>query len=126
MVDPERAAARIIDENRKEEEELLTRRCRARELAKQWAKTILDRSEETSEVWGFGSSFEQWRHYRKSSDIDIAIDRGDTISLYPIVEQREYKVDLIDLSDTDPGIAAFIRKEGTLIAKRQENGNNAG
>ncbi len=54
---------------------------------------------------GFGSTWELWRGYRKSSDIDLAMDGGDLMAAMAIVEGSDIPVDVLELSSCRP----FIR-----------------
>jgi predicted nucleotidyltransferase len=117
MVDPTLVAARWRLENSRELEALAARRELARKLGIRLAHRILDVFPEARKVWGFGSTFETWRKYRKTSDIDLAVESGDTMELMRLVEGEEFAVDLLDLSSCHPSIASFIREQGVILAE---------
>jgi predicted nucleotidyltransferase len=117
MVHPEEAAKQILLENEKEQEELDIRRREARKLAGKLAREILKKSPESKKVWGFGSTFDSWRSYRKSSDIDLAVESGDIMELLPLVEGYEYNVDLVDISSTSSEMADRIHRYGILLGE---------
>jgi hypothetical protein len=66
-------------------------------------------------IWGLGSTFEEFRPYRMDSDIDLAVEGGDILSLLSITEDSSFKVDLIDLTGRDDGFARLARERGTLL-----------
>ncbi len=119
MVDPISAAQRIRLQNKKEERELESRRSRAQELGRELARDIIRRHPEARRVWGFGSAFETWRSFRMTSDIDLAVESGDIMAIMPLVEDREFPVDLVDLSSCHASMADFIRAQGVILAEPQ-------
>jgi predicted nucleotidyltransferase len=120
VIDPVSAARRFFAENEQERTVLLRRRTTAAELGEKLAIRILESHPETRRVWGFGSTFETWRNYRMTSDIDLAIESGNVLDILPLVEREEFSVDLVDLSTCDPVFAAFVREQGTVLAEIRE------
>jgi predicted nucleotidyltransferase len=116
MVDPKDAARRFRLENEREARELATRRARAQEVGRGLAKLILEAHPEVGKVRGFGSTFEAWRNYRMTSDIDLAVESGDTMVLLDLVEDAEFPVDVVDLSSCRAPLADFIREHGIILA----------
>lgn len=117
MVDPVLVAHRLRLENEREVELLSRRRLDAQKLGRALAKKILSVHPEIKRVWGIGSTFEEWRSYHATSDIDLAIESGDVLSLMPLVEREEMEVDLVDLSSCDASFADFIRQQGVILAE---------
>jgi predicted nucleotidyltransferase len=116
MVDPLIAARRIMLQNDKEAKELELRRCRAQDLGRVLARTMLAAHPDAKRVWGFGSVFETWRNFRMTSDIDLAVEGGDIFALMTLVEDKDFSVDVVDLSSCQPAIAEFIRDQGIVLA----------
>lgn len=117
MVDPVLVARRLRLENEREVDFLKGRRLDAQKLGRELAERILSLHPEVRKVWGIGSTFEEWRSYRPTSDIDLAIESGDVLSLLPLVEHEEIEVDLVDLSSCDESFASFIRQQGVILAE---------
>jgi len=116
MVDPIRAARRIRLENDKETEALLLRRSRAQEVGRELAWNIVRAHPEVGKIWGFGSAFETWRNFRMTSDIDLAVESGDILALLSLVEDKEFQVDLLNLSSCQASMADFVRAQGVVLA----------
>jgi len=119
MIDVHEAASRIQAANAQEREQLRLRRSEAQAFAREAAGRILALHPEAQKVWGFGSTFELWRNFRMTSDIDLAIESGDVVEIFPLVENREYPVDLVCLQDCPPTMGEFIRSQGTVLAETQ-------
>ena len=115
MVDPKLVAERYRSENAREQEILKARRENARELGTRLAKRILAAFPEARRIWGFGSTFETWRNYRQTSDIDLAVECGDPMEIFRLVEREEFKVDILDLSTCRPSMASYIREHGVVL-----------
>jgi predicted nucleotidyltransferase len=116
VIDLERTARIIRLQNEEETRALELRRSRAQQLGRSLAQEINALHPGTGRIWGFGSVFETWRNYRMTSDIDLAVESGDTMELLPLVEGREFAVDVLDLSSCPSPLADFIREHGTLLA----------
>lgn len=116
MVDPLQAARRIRLQNEEETRKLKVRRARAQDFGRELAQIIINAHPEVGRVWGFGSAFETWRSFRMTSDVDLAVESGDIIDLFLLVENREFSVDVIDLSSCHASMANFIRDQGTVLA----------
>jgi predicted nucleotidyltransferase len=117
MVDPKIVADRYRLENSRELEALVAQRALAQELGRRLAQKIVEAFPESHRVWGFGSTFQTWRKYRKTSDIDLAIEGGDAMKLMRLVEDEEFAVDLIDLSSCQPSMANHVREHGVILAE---------
>ncbi|MGO8692872.1 MAG: nucleotidyltransferase family protein [Rectinemataceae bacterium] len=117
MIDTDAVVRRIKAENEREEAALLGRRAQAQDLGRVLAERILCEHPEARRVWGFGSTFEIWRNYRATSDIDLAIESGDVLEIMSLVEGGEYPVDLVQLEECPPSMADFIRAQGFVLAE---------
>lgn len=117
MVDPVLVAHRLRLENEREVETLKGRRLAAQKLGRELADKIVGLHPEVRRVWGIGSTFEVWRSYRMTSDIDLAVESGDVLSIMPLVEGENFEVDLVDLSSCDAAFADFIRQQGVILAE---------
>lgn len=116
LFDTEAAARRIRLENDKETQELILYRSRAQEAGRKLAQDIISAHPEVGKIWGFGSTFETWRSFRMTSDIDLAVESGDILTLLSLVENKGFPVDLVDLSSCDASMADFIRAQGIILA----------
>lgn len=117
MIDPASVAERIKKENQREAQELAQRRQHAQNLGKYMANQIILRYPEVRRVWGFGSTYETWRSYRSTSDIDLALEGGDVLEIFRITEGCEIPIDLVSLEDCPPSMAAAIRSHGVILAE---------
>lgn len=117
MVDPVSVAERIKKENQREAQELAQRHQHAQNLGKHMARQILQRYPEARRVWGFGSTYETWRSYRPTSDIDLALEGGDVLEILRLTEGCEIPIDLVSLEDCPPSMAAAIRSHGVILAE---------
>ena len=81
------------------------------------ARVIILAHPESGRVWGFGSAFETWRNFRMTSDIDLVVDSGDVMAIMPLVEGRDFPVDVVDLSSCHRSLADFIRAQGVVLAE---------
>ncbi|GAB6091501.1 nucleotidyltransferase domain-containing protein [Spirochaeta dissipatitropha] len=120
MVDPSIAAKRILARNEQERISLARQRSEAQSEGRQLARNILEKYPEAMRVWGFGSTYEIWRNYHSSSDIDLAIEAGDLMTIYPMVECSRKKVDLVNLQDVPAAFAGFVRRNGTVLAENRD------
>jgi hypothetical protein len=119
MVDPQDAARRIRLDNEKEAQALALRREKAQALGRELAQRIISVYPEAEKVWGFGSTFETWRNYRMTSDIDLAVESGDVMAILDLTEDRDFPVDVVDLSSCRPALAKFIRGQGVVLAEEK-------
>lgn len=117
MVDPAAVARRIQQANTRERRALTAQRTAAQDAARHLADLLIIQYPEVETVWGFGSTFEAWRSYRAGSDIDLAIEHGDIVQLYPLVEQCGFPVDLVSLEDCDHAFARSVRARGSILAR---------
>jgi len=113
--DSKAAGRRINDENRLEDERIERRRIAARAEAGRLADAMRATDPGVKAIRGFGSTFEDGRPYRMDSDIDIAIEGGDLLSLEKIADASCFKVDLVDISDCDDGFSRMIKESGTSL-----------
>ena len=109
------AIRRLNAENRDEERRIVERRRSALEEAQRLAAVMRAKEPGISAIYGFGSTFDGSRPYRMDSDIDLAIEGGDLVRLLSIVEDSEFKVDLVDIAGADDGFARAIRAGGTRL-----------
>ena len=109
------AAKRINEANRREDAAISERRLRAQDEARRIAGAFRAADLDIRRIWGFGSAFESGRPFRLDSDIDLAIEGGDIISLLPLTERSDFKVDLIDISGIEDEFARGIRERGALL-----------
>lgn len=137
---PEDVAARFRAENEREAHALTARRAIALEIGRAIAAALVAADPRLARVWGFGSTFEPRRPYRRDSDIDLALESitgGESASASasasaerlaariadeitrkgPAAGAPGFKIDLIDLSDCRPGIAAAVRERGVVLAQ---------
>lgn len=119
MIDLHEVAQRFRAENEREERILGERRSRAAALGKELALRLLACHPESRRVWGFGSVFETWRDFRKTSDLDLAVESGDVIGLLALVENEEIEVDIVDLSACPRPLAETIRTQGIILAEER-------
>lgn len=106
MVDPKAAARNLALRNKREQALLDARRASAQAEGRRPARRLLEEIPGTKRGGGgFGSTWELWRGYRKSSDIDLAMDGGDLMAAMAIVEGSDIPVDVLELSSCRP----FIR-----------------
>lgn len=120
MVDPAVAAKRILARNEQERILLDLQRSETQAEGQQLARIILGKYPETIRIWGFGSTWEIWRNYHFSSDIDLAVEAGDIMTIFPVVECSRWKVDLVNLQEVPASFADFVRRNGTILAEIQE------
>lgn len=110
---------RIIARNADEKKALIERRSRLQETGVSMAETIISAFPEVERVWGFGSTYETWRNFRIDSDIDLAVEHGDLLKIYALVEREApegTKVDLLDMESADAFFVEMIKKNGTVLA----------
>lgn len=120
MVSPRAAAITFKKNNESEQRALTKRREAAQAEGRRLAKKILQEHPETLRVWGFGSTYEIWRHYRLDSDIDVAAERGSAYELLKSVETSDFKVDVISMEEIPASLAGFIRQQGTVLAEVED------
>lgn len=110
---------RIIARNADEKKVLIERRRQLQHIGKRMAEKIAAAFPEVARVWGFGSTYETWRNFRMDSDIDLALEYGDLLAIYSLVEQEApegVKVDLLDMESADSFFVDMIKKNGTVLA----------
>jgi hypothetical protein len=116
MVDPKDAARRLMIRNAREQTKLDANRVLAQEEGRRLARRILAEIPGTKAVFGFGSTWELWRTYRRNSDIDLAIDGGDVLAAMALAEKSPIPVDVLELSSCPAALAQFIRDRGVILA----------
>ena len=109
------ASRRINNENREEDRLISARRAAAQDEGRRLSAAMREKDGAIERVWGFGSTFEDFRPYRMDSDIDLAIEGGDVLSLISITEASSFKVDLIDLTGREDDFARLLRERGTTL-----------
>ncbi len=119
MVSAEDAIRNFKAQNKIESTILCTRRLAAQQEGRDLARKLMERYPQIGRVWGFGSTFETWRHYRHDSDIDIAVEHGDGMELLKAVELSTFKVDIVALPEVPVAMSTFIRTQGTLLGEVQ-------
>jgi len=117
MIDTAAAARRLRAENEREETEARRRRALAQEAGRALAERIVAEHPEVRRVWGFGSTFELWRSYRLTSDIDLAIESGDALDILRLSERSEFPVDVVQLQECPASMADSIRAGGLVLAE---------
>jgi len=117
MVTPRDAAKTIRAKNERERRALAKRKEEARAEGIRLARNILREYPEAIRVWGFGSTYEDWRRYRLDSDIDLAVERGCAYKLLKCVEGSAFKVDVVSFEEIPKSLATFIREHGILLAE---------
>jgi len=115
MVRTEDVIENLRAKNLREAHALALRRQAAHEEGVRLASILLREHPESVRVWGFGSTFETWRHYRADSDIDLAVENGDAGNLLKIVECSSFEVDVVVLADVPESMSSFIRSQGELL-----------
>jgi len=113
--DIDAAANRISDANRAENIRIERRRLEACSVSQTLAAAMRAADPAVRAVWGFGSTFEAGRPYRLDSDIDLAVEGGDLLSLLKIVESTAFSVDLVDVSNSDDEFGRIVRRFGTRL-----------
>lgn len=109
------ATRRVINENRREKEELDALRIKAREVGVELARELVSADPRIRQIWGFGSAFEDDRPFTRNSDIDLAIEGGNILRLFGIAENADFPVDLIDITAQADAFALLIRENGRLL-----------
>ncbi len=113
--DLDAVASRIHAANSAESLHIEQRRLQARSVAQELAARMRASDSGVRAVWGFGSTFEEGRPYRLDSDIDLAIEGGNIVSLMKIVETTTFAIDLVDISDCDDEFSRIVRRYGTPL-----------
>lgn len=91
------------------------RRQEAKIEAERLAEVIRFEIPDIKQLWGFGSVFEKSRPFTKNSDIDFAIEGGNFLTAFKIVERSSFKVDLIDITQKNDSFSAHIREHGKAL-----------
>jgi hypothetical protein len=52
-----------------------------------------------------------------TSDIDLAVASGDVMAIMPLIEGRDFPVDVVDPSSCHRSMADFIRAQGVVLAE---------
>ncbi|MCF6334141.1 MAG: nucleotidyltransferase domain-containing protein [Spirochaetales bacterium] len=112
VIDVSAYANRLNRENDKYDKEMARRRREAKDEAERIASLLRSQDPEITQIWGFGSVFEDSRPFSENSDIDLALEGGNYFKAFKIVERSSFKIDLIDITDKDDSFASLIRKHG--------------
>lgn len=106
---------RFNEENDRENRRLLERRAAAEREGIRLAERLREADPNIRRIWGFGSVFEISRPFTFDSDIDLAIEGGDILTLYSVTEDSSFDVDLVDITESKDGFARMIRERGKLL-----------
>ena len=113
------AAKRLM---RRKEENLkicVERRKKAQEFAKTLASELAESAPDVKKIWGFGSTFEEWRNYRMDSDLDLAIEGGVSFFLENKIPASEFEISLINLEEQPASFSDGVRKNGVLLYEKK-------
>jgi len=113
------AAERIRRKSEIREQERTGRRKRAREWARRTAVHLGNRDRSLRRVFGFGSTFEEWRNYRIDSDIDLGVEGGDWSLLMRSIPPSEFDVSIVELELQNTEFADYVRAHGEMLYERQ-------
>ncbi len=94
------------------------RRAAARAHAEELAREIGRADESVERIWGFGSAFDTRLAFRRSSDIDLAVEGGSTRA-WKISRQSPWKVDWVELSDQPESMVRAIVESGVVLYERR-------
>ena len=113
------AADRIKRRRAKRAEEVERRRVRAREWAERVAQQLGASDRSVERIIGFGSTFETWRNYRMSSDIDLAVVGGDWSHLMRHLPEGEFEVSLVELDLQPEEFARHVESHGVVLYEKR-------
>jgi predicted nucleotidyltransferase len=114
-MDIPKAAERLRRKYEAEEKSLELRRKEAFKKAEEIASVLGNSDAELEQVYGFGSVFEQWRRFRKDSDIDLAITGGNWSKLMRAIPESDFSVDLIELELQNRDFIEYVKDKGVLL-----------
>jgi len=114
-MDIQKAADRLRRKYRAQEEGLEKRRQLAYERALEIAQALPAADPDLKQIFGFGSVFEEWRNFRKDSDIDLAIVGGNWSRLMRAIPENDFSVDLVELELQNQDFKNHIREKGVLL-----------
>ncbi len=109
------AARRLVQRQTDREQRCAARRERAVEFASKLAAHIGAVDSSVEKVIGFGSTFEAWRYYHESSDIDLAIIGGNWVPLWREVPHSEFEVSLIELPLQNQEFIEHVLRVGVVL-----------
>ncbi|MFW5729144.1 MAG: nucleotidyltransferase domain-containing protein [Spirochaetota bacterium] len=115
----EAAAERLRRRERQRRVAAEQRRAKAQEYARRAAQALGQTHESVECIWGFGSTFEEWRNYRLNSDIDLAFEGGRAWQLEQDLPPTEFEVSLVDLTEQRPDFANMIRERGVVLYEKR-------
>lgn len=113
------AAERIRRKTEIREQERAERRTRAKEWARRTAVHLGHCDRSLQRVFGFGSTFEEWRNYRSDSDIDLGVEGGDWSLLMRSIPPSEFDVSIVELDLQNTEFADYVRAHGEVLYERQ-------
>jgi len=89
-------------------------------VANRLARDLPQSDKNIVRIIGFGSLFEKNRNFTQNSDIDLAIEGGDILKLFGIVNEAPIKVDLVDITDKSDDFSRLVRERGILLFERDK------
>ncbi|HBG35463.1 MAG TPA: hypothetical protein DDW88_00150 [Treponema sp.] len=110
------AAETITTINKKNKKEAEKRRLDAQKEGMLVAKKLKATIPEIQAIWGFGSTFEKNKPYHLHSDIDLAIEGGDILQAILLAEKSHFKIDIIEITDTDDNFVRLLKQNGIRLA----------
>ncbi len=114
-----KAAERIRRKSETRERERAERRERAKVWARRAAAQLGECDASLRRVFGFGSTFEDWRNYREDSDIDLGIEGGDWSLLMRSLPPGEFEVSIVELNLQNTEFADYVRDHGEILYEKQ-------
>lgn len=116
--DVQAAARRLNRLNKEEEQARNERRARAKAFARDLALDLGKADSGLEKVFGFGSTFEEWRNYRLDSDIDLGIIGGNWFFLMSKLPSSEFSISLIELDLQNPEFREHVVTKGELLYEK--------
>lgn len=92
-------------------------RQKAQRVGREVARALGRNDSTILRIWGFGSTFESDRPYRENSDIDLAMEGGDWVRGFWLIQQRPEPIDLIELADQSMAFQEAVRERGVVLYK---------
>ena len=111
----QRYTERLAVRNREHAEAVSRRREEARQEAERLAAELYAQVGGLRCVYGFGSVFEPDRPFNEASDIDLAVDGGELIEAVRICLHSPFRVDVVDISNSDDPFARGVRERAVRL-----------
>lgn len=115
------AARLLVQRQRDREQRLAARRKRAGEFAAKVVAHLGATDGSVEKVIGFGSTFETWRHYHESSDIDLAIIGANWESLWRELPLSEFEVSLVELPLQNQEFIEHVLRVGVVLYENRRH-----